>query len=121
MSEELKPCPFEHVEKENGHRPYIQKGQYDLPWIQCTCGASGPLMATEEQAIAAWNTRAPDPLVWQLVEALDEAEAITLDHINLLENQGWTRHQADEIKMANTMLENMQNIIAKAKEAGYGQ
>lgn len=52
----LTPCPFEHIKKDLGHKPYIQQNSCDLPWVQCTCGAAGPIMATEAQAIEAWNS-----------------------------------------------------------------
>ena len=56
---ELKPCPFEKVEKELGHKPYtLDIG--GLWYIQCTCGARGPISPTEDYAINTWNTRQPN-------------------------------------------------------------
>lgn len=64
MNEELKPCPF--CERRN---TYLSKS--DAPYsyfVRCEdCNASGPVVATEEQAIREWNERADPkaaPLVW---------------------------------------------------------
>jgi hypothetical protein len=58
-------------------------------------------------------------LVRELVEALGEAEAIVHDHINVLEEAKWTRHQAEEIILARTMSETIHQAIAKAKASGF--
>lgn len=65
MNEQLKPCPF--CERRN---TYLSKS--DAPYsyfVRCEdCNASGPVVATEEQAIREWNERADPkaaPLVWE--------------------------------------------------------
>lgn len=83
----LAACPFEHVEKDIGHRPYVQQNSTDLPWVQCTCGAAGPIMATEAQAIDAWNKRAT-----QSQPVAGQASAETL--IKKFEGIGLDRHDA---------------------------
>jgi hypothetical protein len=52
----LLACPFEQVEKDCGHHPYVIKddGQY---YVQCTCGARGP-MSPRMLEVEGWNTRA---------------------------------------------------------------
>lgn len=51
MSAKAKPCPF---------CKSINFGLNDTKeWVACSkCWAEGPFAATEEEAIAAWNTRA---------------------------------------------------------------
>lgn len=57
----LLPCPFcgagaEHIERSNP----MSKWRHS---VDCnTCGASGPVEATKEQAIAAWNQRTERPV-----------------------------------------------------------
>lgn len=55
------PCPFSRV-LEVRHEPVrLLKMDHSVAalgehcWVHCTCGASGPQAATEEEAIVAWN------------------------------------------------------------------
>jgi len=61
---QLLECPFKNVEKEAGHNPYVIKsdGWY---YVQCTCGARGP-MAPRELEVTGWNNR---PLKKELHDA----------------------------------------------------
>lgn len=74
MSEELKPCA--HCKSTHA---YIMGG--DPVRVVCQCGASGPWSRTDQDAIAAWNTRADaqaelDAAIRKAVNAkLDEAAA----------------------------------------------
>lgn len=52
----LKPCPWgwdhhQHVTS-NGHENY---------YVQCECGASGPVAPDQQQAELAWNDRSEPP------------------------------------------------------------
>lgn len=60
MSESLKPCPF------CGGAATLQKSKHKAPWFQVTCNEENnchmaPLVEypVEEDAVKAWNTRAP--------------------------------------------------------------
>ena len=55
MSEELKPCPFKHLQRLN-IGPVIVDGS--MVAVECGCGAQGPVKDCEADAIAAWNDRA---------------------------------------------------------------
>ena len=60
MTEVLLGCPF------CGAEPAI----FDDRLVGCeTCGSDSAIYSTRKHAIAAWNTRAPDPKVAALVEA----------------------------------------------------
>ena len=49
-------CPFFKVEKDIGHDPYYL--EMDGLWqVQCTCGARGPISATQDCAAKAWARR----------------------------------------------------------------
>ena len=49
-------CPFEAVEKEIGHHPYVIKSSDGWYYVQCTCGARGP-MAPRLLEVKGWNNR----------------------------------------------------------------
>ncbi|ARL52488.1 hypothetical protein BOC51_21315 [Burkholderia pseudomallei] len=54
---ELKPCPFcgSSVTHIQGHEPMD-----DCHFIDCvTCGMSSKIFSTKEDAVEAWNRRAP--------------------------------------------------------------
>lgn len=79
MSEtKLKPCPFcGEVREENDESTYgLSIGRTKVWWVSClTCGGvEGPSAKTRTGAIAAWNTRAPDPQRQRLVDALKALE-----------------------------------------------
>lgn len=63
MSEELKPCPFCGNKKIDLHIKLTSVGNY---FVFCgtepryLCGI-GPMKKTRDEAIAAWNRRAPSP------------------------------------------------------------
>lgn len=51
QTEDPKPCPFCGSEA-------TMRGDGVLSWVVCdNCDAEGPLKATEEDALNAWNTR----------------------------------------------------------------
>ncbi len=55
----VKPCPFRAVEKEMGHEQYTIK--IDGLWfMQCSCGARGPMSPTENYSVTTWNTRSKE-------------------------------------------------------------
>lgn len=65
-AEALLPCPFcntERDDKRGGPLPFDYEDPDNRRWrVYCwTCGVDGPSGATEAEAIAAWNRRAPDP------------------------------------------------------------
>lgn len=51
----MKNCPFYKTEKDMGHNPYTQKEDNTLWYVGCTCGARGPITATEDMAVTAWD------------------------------------------------------------------
>jgi hypothetical protein len=59
MSEELKPCPFNHSNNNTSNLTFYEKIGATRNWqIRCViCGAMGPLGKTKEEAIAEWNKR----------------------------------------------------------------
>ena len=68
----LKPCPFVH--DEDGEPPAVQKTAFGWNCECPVCEAIGPLAGTPEDAIAAWNARAPlSPPTDAEVEALIDA------------------------------------------------
>jgi hypothetical protein len=69
MTDELKPCPFcgGAAELRSWDWPYVR---YQ---VRCSKKCNGGRKAVEADAIAAWNTRQPNPAV--LVEALKTANA----------------------------------------------
>jgi Lar family restriction alleviation protein len=69
MSDDLKPCPF---------CGEAQPPHDDTSWVRCLgCGAETGWRPTGDEAIAAWNTRAPDPSIEDLTEQLEAARADT--------------------------------------------
>jgi Lar family restriction alleviation protein len=55
MSDDLKPCPF---------CGEAQPPHDDTSWVRCLgCGAETGWRPTGDEAIAAWNTRTPDPRI----------------------------------------------------------
>jgi len=54
--DKLKPCPWVSVRKDIGHDLRIDEINGFL-FVQCTCGARGPILSTSDSAIKAWNTR----------------------------------------------------------------
>lgn len=59
---DLKPCPWPTCGNSRlGPEHVILTGALgDKRCIRCgACGASGPVMKTEDEAVAAWNQRAP--------------------------------------------------------------
>lgn len=50
----LNSCPFCGKEAHS----VINTGKTTLYFVSCYCGARGPVFASEDKAIAAWNARA---------------------------------------------------------------
>lgn len=77
MTEELKACPnpwCEAGEREGDFRPQVQYSNFGMAFVACTsCTMAGPTRQHEYEAIAAWNTRTPNPVVAELVAALETA------------------------------------------------
>lgn len=72
MSQELKACPFcgsdgEIIQRSN----VMSKWKWSFDCRSTTCGACGPVEANMAEAIAAWNHRAPDPLLEEAERALE--------------------------------------------------
>ncbi len=73
MTEKIKSCPWPDClsKRQTSLQPYvfvknhIVKGTEEAAFaVECGhCAARGPWMETETKAIAAWNTRVPDPPV----------------------------------------------------------
>lgn len=71
MTEDVKlePCPF--CQSDNH---YVACGS-SLYWGKCVaCGAEGPTKDGRAEAVAAWNTRAPDPRITTLLARVQELE-----------------------------------------------
>lgn len=73
MAEELQTCPWGHdcVSVNGG-------GLGTKFFVACECGVAGPRKSTREDAIAAWNRRAPAPepmIPARIVREYREAEA----------------------------------------------
>jgi Lar family restriction alleviation protein len=79
MIEELLPCPFcgnsDYLCVSNGIFNSGQKTYY----VECPeCAAcSGSFLLSQDEAIKAWNTRAMQPYVKELVEALSMVDRLT--------------------------------------------
>jgi Lar family restriction alleviation protein len=68
----LEPCPF-CSEREALLYCHDEAGDH---WIWCmveTCEVSGPVRKSKDEAIAAWNQRAPHPAHEPMLSALEEA------------------------------------------------
>ncbi len=105
MTQELKPCPnpwCEAAEREGDFRPQVQYSNFGLVYVACTsCTMAGPTRQHEADAIAAWNTRQPDPLVAELRETLANA----WDHIQTLQNDISSRvYRFEELKQADAIV-----------------
>lgn len=70
MIEELKPCPFcGNLRVDFSHEA---SGNKVLFFRFCVyCGAQGPDVRTETEAVPAWNDRAPDPAYTARIAALE--------------------------------------------------
>lgn len=73
--ERLRACPF------CGERPGVTILHYRNPesyrfQVGCDCGADGSEEAAEVEAIAAWNTRAPDPRIAELETEVGRLRAL---------------------------------------------
>ena len=76
MSDDLKPCPF---------CGEAQPPHDDTSWVRCLgCGAETGWRPTGDEAIAAWNTRAPDPSIEDLTDQLEAARADTKKAVEAL-------------------------------------
>ena len=65
MTDDLKPCPF---------CGEAQPPHDDTSWVRCLgCGAETGWRPTGDEAIAAWNTRTPDPRIEALTAERDMA------------------------------------------------
>ena len=74
---ELKPCPFCGSENLYVHTN-IEESDVFCP----ECETNGPVHNSDAEAIAAWNTRTPDPAVLALVDAAREVYRISeRDHV----------------------------------------
>ena len=68
---ELKPC---QRCLNNDACVYLDADDSDtFSYVRCECGATSPNFDTEELAIEWWNTRAADPLMKEMAEALELA------------------------------------------------
>ena len=113
---ELKPCPFCGGDWVYTHRP-VNGAQ---PHIGCkSCNARGPFTAgmSEEQWVAAWNTRATQAdalaVMREAVEALEPALDFVLRYSTRWD--GVTcEHPSDTSVRARTTLANLRAAIARA-------
>lgn len=71
VSEKLLPCPNPWCEEGEPlvERTVRYRGDASPRHVECSCGIRGPMGATDAEAIAAWNTRAPaEKTGWQPIE-----------------------------------------------------
>lgn len=69
---ELKPC---QRCLNNDACVYLDADDSDtFSYVRCECGATSPNFDTEELAIEWWNTRAADPLMKEMAEALEAVQ-----------------------------------------------
>lgn len=74
--DELKPCPCHFCGKKTSTRAGFAADDIRVE-VYCICGATGPTKSTHEDAIAAWNARAPSvPEGWRLVPVVPTQEML---------------------------------------------
>ena len=79
MEEELKPCPF------CGMSPHRQGDEYSER-VVCQCGACTEWNDRYSICVKIWNTRATDPLLKQMAEALDGLLYV----VKRISDNGWS-------------------------------
>lgn len=87
----LKPCPFCACDAE------LRPHRANEAWVTCTnCGASTDV-ALRSQAIAAWNTRTPDPELLAARRTIEGAAGdVIAERQRQVEAEGWTPEHDDE-------------------------
>lgn len=100
MSNELKPCPFcgGEVSKLKYFNNQIHENLWQIGCDECEFYMEQPF---EQEAIKAWNTRTPDPL---LAECVDNYRQIVFCAFNMLNRRGTAGQE-----------------IAKDLKEGYGK
>jgi len=99
---ELGPCPFCGTSMD----PFVVQqsafGRLGERFMVCCdgCDAMGPATDEMEDAIAAWNRRAPPDLVRALVEALEEAMDSRAQDLAEAEHPGWYDRARDALHRA---------------------
>lgn len=106
--EELRPCPFC-----GGAASVITDHETATAYVMCeTCDACGGRRETPANAIAAWNTRAPDPRIAEL-----EAEVARLKLSERVAKAADAHDKAINTRREHSTFNTLQEAIFKWRAA----
>jgi Lar family restriction alleviation protein len=84
--DKLKPCPFCQSAGVSLSYSTDPTGEtINGRFVECeSCAANGPVCGTEAEAITAWNTRTPNSVITELVEAARDAHEMLARYCGFL-------------------------------------